>query len=179
MIGTKPQSQQFFVAWVGALLALVFLVSVLSNFSVGRSFMKKEVSDHWRPAGIVGAAPGSTWTVPTPSFADNPSFGQASGYAPTTPAAPTFSRSWGTASSNFGQRVALVVPKVESPAPAGAGRPTLFECPVCGSMRYVRCPRCRERLSLDASSRHLVCPAGHVVPTIPSCPGCGAPMHAR
>ena len=179
MIGTKPQSQQFFVAWTAALLGLVLLVSVLSNLSVGRSFMKKEVSDHWRPAGIVGAAPGSTGSTTTPSFADIPSFGQTGAYAPTTPAAPAFSNSWGVASSNFGQRVALVqrTQKVPSTA-AGAGRPTLFECPVCGSMRYVRCPRCRERLSLDSGGR-LVCPAGHVVPTIPSCPGCGAHMHAR
>lgn len=177
MKGTKPQSHQFFVAWVGTLTGLVFVVSVLSNLSVGRAFMKKEVSDHWKPAGIVGAAPGSTWTPPAP--ADVPSFGQAGGYIPTTPATPGFSGSWG-ASSNFGQPVALAVPRTPAApsAAAGAGRPTLFECPVCGSMRYARCPRCRERLSLDSGGR-LVCPAGHVVPTIPSCPGCGAHMHAR
>jgi len=45
MIGTKPQSHQSFVAWVAALLGLVLLVSVLSNLSVGRSFMKKEVGE--------------------------------------------------------------------------------------------------------------------------------------
>jgi predicted RNA-binding Zn-ribbon protein involved in translation (DUF1610 family) len=176
MIGTKPQSQQFFVAWTAALLGLVLLVSVLSNLSVGRSFMKKEVSDHWRPAGIVGAAPGSTWT-PAPG-----SVFRSGGWvrADDPPAAPAFSNSWGTASSNFGQPVALVVPRPQKTpsAAAGAGRPTLYECPVCGSMRYVRCPRCRERLSLDSGGR-LVCPAGHVVPTIPSCPGCGATMHPR
>jgi hypothetical protein len=176
MKGTRPQSHQFFVAWVGTLTGLVLIVSVLSNLSVGRAFMKKEVSDHWRPAGIVGAAPGSTWT-PAPG-----SVFRSGGWvrADDPPATPAFSGSWGP-SSNFGQPVALVVPRIPA-APsttAGAGRPTLFECPVCGSMRYERCPRCRERVSFDASSGRLVCPAGHVVPTIPSCPGCGATMHPR
>jgi predicted RNA-binding Zn-ribbon protein involved in translation (DUF1610 family) len=151
MIGTKPQSHEFFVAWVASLLALVLCVSVLSNLSIGRSFMKKEMSDHWRPAGIVGAAPGATWSAPTPSF------------------------------GNLAHPVAFVVPPTQvAPLPAvGVGRPTLFQCPVCGSMRYVRCPLCRERLALDGGHQHLVCPAGHGVPTIPNCPGCGAPMRAR
>ena len=66
----------------------------------------------------------------------------------------------------------LVAVAANTPTPG-----TMLVCPRCSSTRYVRCPACGQRLTLDAAGTGVVCPAGHgSAGSAHFCYNCRSPM---